>query len=53
MLPKPTIRTRRGPKMKNGAISSAQNMKPTDSRLEPRGSWCMYQLVQVGSGWVS
>ena len=53
MLQKPTIRTRRGPKTKNGATSSAQNMKPTDAAWNHGGSWCMYQLVQVGRGCVS
>ena len=38
--------------MKNGATSSAQNMNPTDSRWNQGGIWWMYQLVQVGSGWV-
>ena len=38
-LQNPTIRTRRGPKMSQGAISSAQNMKPMETAWNQPGSW--------------
>src|SRR5687768_13163697 len=46
-------RIRRGPKYRNGTRNSIKNIAAHDAASSQCGAWCAYQLVQVGSGWVS